>query len=180
MNMSTRIDVRKATTADVTTIEELSKEILEDLATKGKKHLFGGVDQNEIREAIVLPSVAFLAFCANELVGFLFLQKPSDEETQKYTNNFPWITPEKLMILNAGAVKPSRQGQGIIQKLQDEAKEYMKEQEKCYFAGTVHPENMASRKALVHIAGQLILGESYTHRMQDGRKLLRAPFLIKI
>ena len=86
------IKIRQCELKDIDNVARLSKKVLKNLQQKGKSDLFGGVDESEIAAAMEFPSTVIIAEDENDndnIVGFLLLQKPNDEEEEEYAKAFP-------------------------------------------------------------------------------------------
>ena len=78
---------RFCTWADVDKVAELSEKVLNGLADAGKSDYFGGVDADEIAAAMMDPSTVIVAEDERkDIIGFLLLQKPSEEEEKIYAS----------------------------------------------------------------------------------------------
>ena len=158
------VKVRKAIESEVANIANLSNEIIEDLGRKGHADYFGGVDTDEVREAMEENSTTFVA--VNEkgtIVGFLLALK----------RDFSYC-------INGYGVKPEYQGKGIAKMLMKTAESYALDNGVTILDGTVHPDNTASRKALQSVGKCYFEGEEVVHHMKDGRTLRRRPFMIEL
>ncbi len=168
--------IRKCKQEEIGEVAELSSVILKSLAKENKESYFGGVDENEIRAAMVAPSVVFI--CKDEdLQGFLLLQKPSEEEKKEYQKEFANFRKDEALIVNGYGVVPKMRKKGIGTKLLEYGAEYAIENGFTQFIGTIHPENLASENALRHLSNDVQKSDVFFHRMSDGRNLPRQKFL---
>lgn len=158
------IKVRKATEGEAATIAKLSDEIIDDLGQKGYADYFGGIDEDEVSEAMEGESTTFVAVNeTDEIVGFLLALKSNDS-----------------YCINGYGVDPKYQGKGIAKMLMKTVENYALKN--CVFVldGTVHPDNIASRKALQSVGKNYFEGKEVVHHMKDGRQLRRKPFIIEL
>lgn len=174
------IKIRQCELKDIDNVAELSKKVLKNLQQKGKSDLFGGVDESEIAAAMEFPSTVIIAENENDndnIVGFLLLQKPNDEEEEEYAKAFP--NSYKVgdgIIVNGIGVSPIRIKMGIATLMLEFGKKYALEHGFTKFIGTIHPKNDASAGALSHIA-EMEKGDPFIHETRDGRNLLRQYFI---
>ena len=168
------VKIRQCELKDIDNVARLSKKVLKNLQQKGKSDLFGGVDESEIAAAMKFPSTVIVAEDENEnIVGFLLLQKPNDEEEENYMKAFPnsYKVGEGI-IGNGMGVDPALEKKGIATMMLEFANKYALEQGFTKFLGTIHPDNKASAGAVRHIA-DMEKGEPFIHKTRDGRNLLR-------
>ena len=79
------VKIRQCELKDIDNVASLSEKVLKHLQQNGKSDLFGGVDETEIASAMEFPSTVIIAEDENDnIVGFLLLQKPNDEEEGEY------------------------------------------------------------------------------------------------
>lgn len=158
------IKVRKATEDEVATIAKLSDEIIKDLGRKRHADYFGGVDEDEVSEAMEGESTTFVAVNeTDEIVGFLLALKS-----------------DTSYCINGYGVKTEYQGKGIAKMLMKTAEGYALDNGVTVLDGTVHPDNIASRMALQSIGVRYFEGEEFVHHTKDGRELRRKTFTIEL
>ncbi len=157
-----KINVRRAMVDDVKAILALSHEIMEDLKKKDRADYFCNVDIGDIREAMRGFSEAFVAVDMDkEVVGFILALQHGEE----------------FSIAGYG-VKPGYQGQGIANLLMKEAVGYATKMGANRLVGTIHPDNIASQKALHRYSKGYIADRESIHAMKDGRNLRRKNFCV--
>lgn len=158
------VKVRKATEGEAATIAKLSDEIIEDLGRKGHADYFGGVDEDEVSEAMEGESTTFVAVSeTDKIVGFLLALKS-----------------DASYCINGYGVKAEYQGKGIAKMLMKTAECYALDNGVTVLDGTVHPDNIASRMALQSVGKNYFEGKEVVHHMKDGRQLRRKTFTIEL
>ena len=172
------IKIRQCELKDIDNVANLSEKVLKHLRENGKSDMFGGVDETEIASAMEFPSTVIIAEDENDnIVGFLLLQKPNDEEEEEYAKAFPnSYNAGEGIIVNGIGVNPTLRKMGIATLMLQFGKKYAMEQGFTKFIGTIHPENNASAGALTHIS-DMEKGVPFIHKTRDGRDLLRQYFI---
>lgn len=158
------INIRKAKSFDVKKIVEISNTVLQELEGEGKLDFFGGVDEEEVQSSLNKPSVILIAEEQSEILGFMLLNEIN----------------EHCYELNGYAVLPKIRRCGVAKKLAEEAKKYLKDVKAEYLRGTVHPSNEASICIINKIATISWMSKVFSHKMKDGRELLRQQFVCKL
>lgn len=170
---------RFCTWADVDKVAELSEKVLNGLADAGKSDYFGGVDADEIAAAMMDPSTVIVAEDERkDIIGFLLLQKPSEEEEEIYASTFPTkYRKNEGIIVNGIGVDVNKRKGGVATTMLEFGKDYALAHGFTEYIGTIHPKNGASENALRHISDDVEKAEPFTHRTRDGRDLLRQYFV---
>lgn len=180
--MGEAIKIRKCQEDDVVAIAKASANLLKWLATEGKSDYFGGVEESEIREAIQDPSTVIIATSeSGDVVGFLLLQNPTEEELDDYRKTFnTQLLNGNALILNGYGVRPDFQCKGIAKAMLENARKYAILKGYEFWIGTVHPKNEASKKAMKNVGKIFRETEPYIHKTKDGRELSRAKFYLQL
>lgn len=158
-------------------IAELSKEIINDLRQNNQADFFGGVDEDEVKEAMAFPSKVFVITDKNKVIGFIILQLPNEKELNAYSKFF---NVDKSIIINGYGIKPEYRKNGLALKLLQIAKDYALQNGFNAFIGTVHPDNVASKNAMRKIAKSFELKDKIIYTMKDGRNLIRERFMLEL
>lgn len=174
-------NIRFCTWNDVQKVETLSRKVLTDLTKSNKSDFFGGVDETEIASAMMSPSAVIVAEDKHEnIIGFLLLQKPNEEEEETYAETFPEeYRKGESLIVNGLGVDRSKRNDGIATQMLKFGKKFAKENGVTQYVGTVHPENVKSQKALSHIS-EMKNSTTFFHETRDGRRLLRQYFVLEL
>lgn len=182
--MDKAIKIRTCNEEDLKATSKVSSALLDWLKENGKADYFGGVDEDELRQAMRFPSTVLLAVNEkDEILGFLLLQVPSEQEQLDYRNTFnaPLLRGKHVaLILNGYGVKPEFQHNGIAKKMLEAARDYVIENGYYVLIGTVHPKNSASRRSMQHISKNYRESKKYVHKTKDGRKLSRVKFYFEL
>lgn len=171
------MEIMECNYEQINQIAELSKEIINNLSQDKQADFFGGVDEDEVKEAMTFPSKVFVITDKNKVIGFIILQLPNKNELSAYSKFF---NVDKSMIINGYGIKPEYRKNGIALKLLQTAKEYALQNGFDSFIGTVHPDNVASKNAMRKIAKSFELKDNIIYTMKDGRKLIRERFSLNL
>lgn len=185
MKKNAKIKVREAGKEEIKTVVSLSDEILRWLETRNNADYFGGVDEEEVFQAMLLPSKVLVAVYEEdgkqEIIGFTLLQVPNYNQIIEFQQEFGReMVQRNTFIINEYGVKPEFQGSGIAKLMMEATQYYALSTGHRFLIGTVHPDNEVSKRTLIGISKRFITKNSYLYHMRDGRNLLRQNFCLDL
>lgn len=100
--MEQLVSIRQCGREDVAKTVALSQRVLKALKAQNHSDYFGGVDEDEIVEAMEKPSIVIIASDeSGEIVGFLLLKKPNKEEEKNILKTLK-VTARGKRLLSMG------------------------------------------------------------------------------
>ena len=176
-----KIKIREASKKEIETIVSISDEILRWLETRNNADYFGGVDEEEVSQAMLSPSKVLVAVYEEdgkqEIIGFTLLQVPNYDEIRKFQQEFARnIVEINSLVINCYGVKPEFQGRGIAKLMMENVKFYAFSTGHRFLIGTIHPKNEGSKKTMMSISNKFRTSKPYEYHMKDGRNLVGQNF----
>ena len=168
---------------DIPQILRLDKQLWMELKLKKGLDFIQPLRKQELEQGLIAPSKIFITYDDNGYInGFIFLKEMNNEEEKKFRKAFENFKPGNALLIRQIGFYPSNQKEGHGIELLRRAKYYACQSGFEQFAGSIHPDDIQSQKAILSIweKGKALHFDNQCIEVKRKERYLRQRFLLDL